>query len=116
MIRHERGRNCAKIRDEISEKVASFMDLTGKSNWSVHELHDSETCRCRRGKMGKKRTRVANERRRSYYKTEAGMEKKRKYREKARVKREILNHLSMMNVSKKAHLCHETIEKLIKML
>ena len=114
--RHQRGKQCAKVRDEISEGIASFMDLTDKSNWDVHELHDSQTCSCSRGVKGKERTRLANEKRRAYYKTEAGMETKRKYREKARVKRQILNHLSMLNVSTKAHLCHETIEKLVQML
>ena len=114
--RHPRGKQCANVRDEISEKVASFIDLTGKPNWKERELHDCETCLCSRGKKGKERTRVANEKRREYYKTEAGIETRRKYREKARVKREILNHLTMMNVSKKAYLCQETIENLVKML
>ena len=113
---HERGRRCVKIRDEISEKIAAFMDLTCKPNWKVHELHDSATCLCNRGEKGKEKQAAANEKRRIYYKTEAGLETKRKYREKARVKREILNQLTMLNVSKKAHLCHETIEKLVKML
>ena len=67
-------------------------------------------------KIGKEKRAAANERRRAYYKTDAGLETKRRYREKAAVKRQILNQLSMMNVSKKAHLCHEKIENLIKML
>ena len=114
--RHQRGKQCVEIRDQISEKVASFMDLTNKSNWKARELHDSKTCQCSRGENGKERLRAVNEKRKEYYKTEAGIETKRKYREKARVKREILNHLTMMNVSKKAHLCQETIENLVKML
>ena len=35
---------------------------------------------------------------------------------KANVKCQILTQLTMLNVSKKAHLCHETIEKMVKML
>ena len=71
---------------------------------------------CQRGKIGKAKRAAANEKRRAYYKTDAGIETKRKYREKAAVKRQILNQLSMLNVSKKAHLCHEKIENLVKML
>ena len=114
--RHERSKRCGTVRDEISNGIASFIDLTAKSNWIANELHDSETCLCQRGKKGKEKLAAANEKRRAYYKTEAGLETKRKYREKANVKRQILNQLTMLNVSKKASLCHETIEKLIKML
>ena len=92
------------------------MDLSCKPNWTVHELQDSEAYLCNHGKKGKERQAAANEKRRAYYKTEAGLETKRMYREKANVKHQILNQLAMLNVSKKAHLCHETIEKLVKML
>ena len=114
--RHERGKVCGNVRDEISSNISQFIDLTAKSNWSNDELHDKETCLCSRGKIGKEKRAAANERRRAYYKTDAGLETKRRYREKAAVKRKILNELSMLNVSKKAHLCHEKIENLIKML
>jgi hypothetical protein len=114
--RHERGKECVKVRDDISSKISHFLDLTTKSNWTNNELHDRETCLCSRGKIGKKKKSAANEKRRAYYKTDAGLETKRRYREKAAVKRQILNQLSMLNVSKKAHLCHEKIEHLVKML
>ena len=42
--RHERSRNCSKIRDEISDKIATFLDLSCKTNWTVHELHNNEAC------------------------------------------------------------------------
>ena len=98
------------------QTFSQFIDLVAKSNWSNIELHDKETCLCNRGKIGKEQKAVANEKRRAYYKTEAGIETKRKYREKVDVKRKILNHLVMLNVSKKAELCYEKIEQLIKML
>ena len=79
-------------------------------------MHDRETCLCKRGKIGNDKRAAANEKRRAYYKTDAGLETKRRYREKAAVKRQILNQLSMLNVSKKAYLCHEKIENLVKML
>ena len=47
---------------------------------------------------------------------EAGIAMKMAYREKAALKRQLLNQLTMLNVSKKAVLCHETIEKLAKLL
>ena len=114
--RHPRGKECPNVRDEISSEISKFIDLTAKSNWTKDELHDKEICLCTRGKIGKEKRIEANEKRRAYYKTAAGLETKRKYREKAAVKRQILNHLSMLNVSKKANLCHEKIEHLIKML
>ena len=48
--------------------------------------------------------------------TAAGFEMKRRYREKADAKRQILNQLFILNGSKKARLCHERIEQLVKML
>ena len=90
--------------------------MNAKSNWSNVELHNKESCLCSRGKIGKEKRAVANEKRRAYCKTAAGIETKRRYCEKAAVKRQILNQLSMLNVSQKAHLCHEKIENLVKML
>ena len=39
--RHTCSHKCPKVRDEISEKVAAFLDLSCKTNWTVHELHNS---------------------------------------------------------------------------
>ena len=113
---HSRGKRCGEVRDEISNSVASFLDLTGKTNWSALALHDFEECLCARGKKGKEKARDANEKRRAYYRTDAGMEMKKNYREKAALKRQLLNHLTASTVSTKAVLCHDTIEKLIKLL
>ena len=46
----------------------------------------------------------------------AGIAMKKKYKEKADVKREILKHLAMIHLSKKASLTHEKVEKLVKIL
>ena len=80
--RHECSHKCPKIRDMISEKVAAFLDLSCKTNWSVHELHNSEVCLCNRGKKGTEERAAVNERRRAYYKTGAGQELKKAYRKK----------------------------------
>ena len=59
---------------------------------------------------------AANEKRRAFYKTEAGIATKKKYREKAAVKRRIINELQMLTVSSKAELSKERIENFIKLL
>ena len=92
------------------------MELDAKPNWKTLALHDSEKCLCARGKIGKAKAAAANEKRRAYYKTDAGIATKEKYRQKATVKRQILNQLSMFSVSKKATLSHDTMEKLVKLL
>ena len=107
--RHECRHRCPKIRDEISEKVAAFLDFSCKTNWTVHELHNSGACLCSRGKKDEERAAV-NEERRDYYKTGAGLEMKNACREKANVRRQILYQLTMLGVSKKAHLRYETME------
>ena len=66
---------------------------------------------CCRSKKGTEERAAANKKGRAYYKTGAGLEMKKACREK-----QILNQLTMLDLSKKAHLCHETIEKLVKML
>ena len=114
--RHECSHKCPKIRDEISEKVANFLDLSSTTNWTVHQLHNSEACLRSRGKKGTEERAAVNEKRRAYYKTGAGLEMKKAYRVKTNARPQILNQLTMFDVSKKAHLCHETIEKLVKML
>ena len=114
--RHSRGKNCALVREEISASIAEFLDLSAKSNWTTDALHDFETCQCDRGRKGKAKLAAANEKRRAFYKTEAGIATKKKYREKAAVKRRIINELQMFTVSSKAQLSKERIENLVKLL
>ena len=52
---------CPKIRDKISEKVAAFLDLSCKTNWTVHELHNSETCLCSCGNKDTEERAAVNE-------------------------------------------------------
>ena len=79
-------------------------------------LHDFNTCLCDRGKAGLAHRAAATEKRKAYYKTSAGIETKKKYREREDVKRKIINQLQSINVSTKAKLCKETIEQLVKLL
>ena len=115
--RHDkRGKECGEIRDVISRGIAECLNWKEKSNWSELALHNFEACLCDRGKAGLAKRKEANDKRRAYYKTPAGIETKKKYKERADVKRKIINHLQSINVSSKAKLCKETIEKLVEML
>ena len=114
--RHERGKHCGEVREDISFGIAEFIDWKEKPNWKELALHDFDTCLCDRGKAGIAKRAAANERRRAYYKTPAGIETKMKYRKRADVKRQIINQLQLINVSTKVKLCKETIENLVKML
>lgn len=114
--RHQRGKICGTVRNEISEGIASHINLQEKSNWNPHDLHDVQACTCDRGEIGKKKKEEANVKRRAFYKTEAGLSIKKEYKEKAKIKRMIINQLAEMNVNKKAHLQLETIENLVKQL
>ena len=114
--RHARGKQCSLVREEISRGIANFINLQGKANWNEIALHNFDACLCDRGKAGLAKKAVANEKRRAYYKTPAGIETKKKYRERADVKRQIINQLQSINVSTKAALSKETIENLVKLL
>ena len=113
---HGRGRNCSKVRDEISLGIATHIDLENKIHWDCHNLHNVKVCLCARGEEGKRKKAEANERRSAFYKTDAGIAIKKQYKEKARIKKMILNQLSELNVNKKAELSLERITNLIKQL
>ena len=89
--RHKRGKLCLDVRNEISEKIASHLNLDGKEHWNSHNLHNIVTCTCDRGEIGKKRRAAANEKRRAFYKTDAGIDVRRKYRENAQTKAAKIN-------------------------
>ena len=57
-----------------------------------------------------------NLKRRNFYKTEQGKKVKKDYKEKAALKRKILNTICEMTLSKKADIQRETIEKLLALL
>ena len=58
----------------------------------------------------------ANAKRKAFYKTDAGLEVRRKYREKAETKAKLIDELLKLNVSKKAELSLDTIITLVKKL
>ena len=115
--RHDtRGKRCGEVREEISSGIAASINWNEKPNWKEFALHDFESCLCDRGKAGIAKKKAANGKRRAYYNTPAGIETKKKYKQRAEVKRQILNQLQSLNVSTRAELSKETIEKLVKML
>ena len=114
--RHKRGKQCPDVRNEISENIASHLNLDGKLNWNSHNLHNVETCTCDRGEIGKKKREAANEKRRAFYKTDAGIEVRRKYREKPETKARLIDELCKLNVSKRSELSLETIKSLVNKL
>ena len=114
--RHARGKICGGVREKISRGIAEHINRQAKSKWHELSLHDFDACLCDRGKARLAKKKVTNEKRKAYYQTPVGIETKRKYRERANVKRQIINQLQAINVSTKAELSKETIEKLVKML
>ena len=79
-------------------------------------MHYFDAYLCNHEKAGLAKMAAANEKRRAYYKTPTVVESNKKYRERAEVKRQIINQLQLINVSTKAKLCKEKIENLVKML
>lgn len=112
---HPRGKYCAAVRNEISSLAASGVkDITRYS--SENELHDKETCRCDRGKEGIRKRQQANDKRREFYKTEKGLEIRKKYQQKQLEKKRLIESLMNFGLNKKAELQRETILKLLELL
>ena len=95
--------NC-EICDKCGESFSSIVTL-GRHICQSHEYVDEEDSEY---ETNEDVTTVANKKCRD--KTKVGIASKRKYTEKANVKRHISNHLSMI------HGSYETIKKLVKML
>ena len=61
---HKRVKQCSEIRNQISENLSSFVPLENKPK---HNLHDTKTCLCDRGDVGKEKRYNADEKRRAFY-------------------------------------------------
>ena len=99
--RHQRGKLCSDVRNQISENISNYIQIDQKPNWNINNLHDVQNCTCERGKIGKAKKTKANEKRRAFYKSDKGIEVRRKYREREETKTKIINELCKLNVSKK---------------
>ena len=62
-------------------------------------LHHHETCKCEMGKIGKANKLAANQKRRDFYKTEAGQEKKNHYKQKENFKKNTIAELQKIQVN-----------------
>ena len=114
--RHKKGSSCIVIRDWISAKVSSHLNLHEKPNWNALNLHDVENCTCDRGNIGKRKKREANEKRRVFYKSKKGIAIKKMYKERVAMKKKLLKQLSAMNIRKKCEKQLFDIQKLVKLL
>ena len=61
-----------------------------------YALHHHETCFCRNGGKGKQLKTAAHKKRKEFYKTEECMEIKKKYSEKAKQKKKLIEELRRM--------------------
>ena len=115
--RHDaRGKICSTVRDEISIGISEHLNLCQLENWNPTALHDEKECLCDRGEKGVAARRAANEKRKNFYSTEAGIAMKAKYREKAAAKRKLMDMIMKLKVTKKAELCKETMANLLSQL
>ena len=110
---HSRGKKCCNTRDDISKRIANCFESFPTTFTSENHLHDYGNCSCDRGKMGQEKKKLANLKRKEFYKTEKGLQVRENYRKKAECKRSILNELSKIKLNKKAEFSRETIEKLL---
>ena len=107
--RHCRGKAREDVRTGISKLLANHIDFLKKENWNWLNLHNAKTCKCVNGDLGRKKIREANEKRRAFYKTSKGLAVKKAYKQKAAKKRQIINQLAELRLSKKASLHLATI-------
>ena len=121
LLHDVRGKHCVTARDEI----CAGLTLHLSTEWlrenqcagqNSKDLHDFNTCLCDRGKKKLEEKKIANERRRNFYKTDEGKAVKTKYRQKNVMKRKLIAEISKVVMSKKAELNRESILTLLNML
>lgn len=112
---HPRGRNCSDVRDQISSLTGSLLNLE-KLGFKSDALHKHETCQCARGAIGMQKREETRLKRQTFYQTEEGKSTKKKYQEKALLKRKLIEEISKMTLTKRACLQRESIVKLLDML
>ena len=100
-----------KIWEELSEEWLEE-NISGDSEYA---LHHTDICSCDNGKIGKKKRELANKKRRDFYKTAKGVEIKKRWKENAKSRDEILEKMMELktNTSDGA-IEKEMIIKLIK--
>lgn len=112
---HPRGRRCSTTRNAIIAIAAKDLDID-KLGFQLDQLHVYNTCLCARGRLGMEKKAEARRKRREFYLTERGQEVRKQYKEKADMKRRLIEEISSLKLCKKAELQRDSIKKLINML
>ena len=89
--RHQRGKLCSDVRNQISENISNYIKFDQKPNWNKNNLHDVENCICKRGKIAIAKKVKMDEKRRAFFKSVKGIKVRRKYRERDEKKTKIIN-------------------------
>jgi hypothetical protein len=106
-LHDSRGQICAHIRDEIESKMKLKVNLP---------LHDYNSCRCARGRIGIANRVEANRKRRDFYATEEGKAVKERYKTKKMQRDVVIQELQKLGKGPQAQLKRTEIERLIRML
>ena len=109
---------CKSIRlcilSGVSKKLTVDWERENVSG-SYHHLHHHKTCLCEFGEVGKEKKRAANKKRSDFYETETGKEIKKKYKDRAQDRKEIIKKvMDLKSGSNLAELDKETIINLLK--
>jgi hypothetical protein len=103
---HPRGKFCGQIRKEIETKMKLKSNLP---------LHDYESCKCDRGKVGINNRLEANRKRKEFYESEAGLDWQERRKKRKIEKGEIIEKLHTLKSVKNESLRKE-LERLINLL
>ena len=82
-----------------------------KASENSKELHNYDTCRCYRGKR-----RLPNEKRRNFYKSDDGKSVRKNYHKKNAVKKQLIDDILKITVSKNGKLTRASIIKMVNMI
>ena len=98
------------VRNKLSDKW-----IRDNVSGHHHYLHHHETCLCEFGKIGKEKKKAANQKRRDFYNTEPGQEIKKRYRDRAQQRRELIQKvMELQTGSNLAEMEKESILDLLK--
>ena len=108
---------CKDVRLTILRHVSKHLSKEWKTkhvSGHHHHLHHHDTCLCEFGKIGKEKKKAANQKRREYYNTEPGRVTKKRYRDRAQQRKEIIQ--KVMELQTGTNLAEMEKETLIKLL
>ena len=122
LLHDVQGKQCVTARDEICAGLTEHLstdwltEIRCAGHSSIEDLHDFKTCLCDRGKKKIEAKKIANEKRRNFWKSDAGRAVKTKYRRKNVMIRKLLEKISKTTLNKQAVLNHGSIIELLNLL